>query len=130
LVFHEASALNTIGIVCHGQGRWDQAARNHADARDIAVRLGHRATEAEALLGLAAVALAREDLEEAAELGRCTRELAGQLRRRILECRAVLLLAEVSRQAGRSEEAEQLFQDAAAIQAGTGYRPPVSAKHL
>jgi DNA-binding SARP family transcriptional activator/tetratricopeptide (TPR) repeat protein len=129
LEFHEASALNTIGIVSLGQGRWEDAARNHTAAREIAVRLGHRATEAEALLGLASVALAREELAEAIELGRRARELAGEMRRRIIECRAILLLAEAGRRAGRSEDAEQLFTEAAGIQAGTGYRPAVSAKH-
>ncbi|MEU0094392.1 BTAD domain-containing putative transcriptional regulator [Kribbella sp. NPDC006257] len=129
LEFHEATALNTLGLVRRGQGRWDEAERQHADARDIAVRLGHRATEAEALLGLAAVALARADLAEALELGEQARDLAGELRQRIVECRAVLLLAETNRQVGRSEEAERLVVEATAIQSGTGYRKPVAAVH-
>jgi tetratricopeptide (TPR) repeat protein len=129
LEFHEATALNTLGLIRRGQGRWDEAARQHADARDIAVRLGHRATEAEALLGLAAVALARAELTEALDLGQQARDLAGQLRQRIVECRAVLLLAETNRQAGRSEEAERLIAEAAAIQSGTGYRKPIAAHH-
>ncbi|TDU86806.1 DNA-binding SARP family transcriptional activator [Kribbella voronezhensis] len=126
LEFHEASALNVLGIIRGRQGRWDEAARHHAEARDIAVRLGHRAREAEALLGLAAVALARKELAEAFDLGQQARELAGQLRQRIVECRALLLLAEAGRQAGRADDAERWAAEAATIQAGTGYRPPVA----
>ncbi|WP_112240751.1 AfsR/SARP family transcriptional regulator [Kribbella monticola] len=127
LEFHEASALNVLGVIYGRQGRWDEAARHHAEARDIAVRLGHRAREAEALLGLASVALGRKELAEAFELGQQARELAAQLRQRIVECRALLLLAETSRQAGRPDDAERWATEAATIQAGTGYRPPITA---
>jgi hypothetical protein len=51
------------------------------------------------------------------------------MHRRIVECRAILLLAETSRRTGRSEDAEQLFAEAANIQAGSGYRPPATAMH-
>ncbi|WP_246486946.1 tetratricopeptide repeat protein [Kribbella qitaiheensis] len=129
LEFHEATALNTIGMVRLGQGRRAEAARHHADALEISGRLGHRATEAEALLGLAAVALADDDLAEALDLGHRARELAGRLRQRIVECRAVLLLAEASRQAGQTDDAERFTSEATTIKSGTGYRTPVLAKH-
>lgn len=109
LEWHEAAALNVLGIVRSSQRRPDEAEQHHVAARDIAVRMGHRATEAEALLGLASAALTREDTKSATEFGEQARALAAELHQRIVECRALLLL-------GRDAEAGRIKEE-------TGYRP-------
>ncbi|WBQ02447.1 AfsR/SARP family transcriptional regulator [Kribbella sp. CA-293567] len=124
LEWFEAAALKTLAIARHGQGRLDQAERLHREAHEIAVRLTHRTTEAEALLGLAVIALTRDQPAEALELGGDALRIARELKTRVIEARILRLLAEASRANGSLGDAERLAGEEAAIKAETGYVAP------
>jgi tetratricopeptide (TPR) repeat protein len=121
LEWHEAVSLNVLGIACTLAGRCDEAVENHAAALDIAVRLKHHSTEVEARLGLAAVALARNDLSAALDHGNQVLTLAVHLDLRIIEARANCLLAEVHRRSNNTAEADRHAARAAELAAATGY---------
>ncbi|MEV8372011.1 BTAD domain-containing putative transcriptional regulator [Kribbella sp. NPDC056861] len=123
LEWHQGTALNVLGAVRLGQQRVDEAVQSHQEALGIAVRLSHRGTEAESRLGLAAAALARNDLAIALDEGSQALDLATELGLRIVECRTSRLLAETNRQAGQAAEAERFAAAAAAIKDKTGYVP-------
>ncbi|WP_433022190.1 BTAD domain-containing putative transcriptional regulator [Kribbella sp. CA-294648] len=121
LEWHEAVSLNVLGIACTLAGRCDEAIENHAAARDIAVRLKHHSTEVDARLGLAAVALARNDLSAALDHGNQVLTLAVELDLRIIEARVNLLLAEAHRRSNNAAEADRHGARAAEGAAATGY---------
>ncbi|MEU4389326.1 BTAD domain-containing putative transcriptional regulator [Kribbella sp. NPDC023855] len=121
LEWHEAVSLNVLGVACTLAGRYDEAVENHAAALDIAVRLKHHSTEAEARLGLAAAALARNDLSAALDHGHHVLSQAVELNLRIIEARASRLLAEAHCRSNNAVEAELHNARAAEVAAATGY---------
>ncbi|WBQ02448.1 AfsR/SARP family transcriptional regulator [Kribbella sp. CA-293567] len=125
LEWHEAVARNVLGAAYTLVGRCDEAIEHHLAARDIAVRLVHHSTVVESWLGLAAAALAGDDLRAALDHGNQAMTMAAELKLRIAEARTGRLLAEAHRRSGHLGVAAELETRVAEIVASSGFRPAV-----
>jgi tetratricopeptide (TPR) repeat protein len=112
----QAGLLNTLGVVCQWEGRWDEALSYYERARDAAVKIGSSVYAGQARINIAEILSDRGEWKEAEALLLETLPLwkASQYRYYLAGClwflgRVSLHIGRVEEALGRLEEAKSIF---------------------
>jgi DNA-binding SARP family transcriptional activator/tetratricopeptide (TPR) repeat protein len=118
----EAHALVTLGTIRHQLGQHEAAIDLHRRAFGLSTETGNRFPQTEALIGLAAAQLDRDQPAQANRHANDAVAIARDTGYRMLEGQALTILAQINLYRRRNDEAVDHAQHALAIHRETGHR--------